>query len=186
MASIRPWHVLRERLLLDRSPWLKVVAQDVVLPDGSELEGFLLSPVRDYTMIFALTPEGRVPLVHQYKHGLRRAAYDLPAGYLDADEVPLVGAQRELLEETGLAAPRWEALASPPIDTNRNDNRAHLFLARDAHAVATPQLEASEAGLTVAFFDLPRLRDLWQHDDTLSLASSAAIGLALQRLGQIE
>jgi ADP-ribose pyrophosphatase len=104
---------------------------------------------------------------------------------VDPGEEPLACARRELLEETGLAATHWETLAHPPIDTNRSDNRAHLFLARDAHPVASPQLEASEAGLTVAFFDLPGLLDLWQDDDTLSLASSAAIGLALLRLGHI-
>lgn len=74
-------------------------------------------------------------------------------------------------------------MAHPLLDSNRGGNRAHLFLARDAYPVAAPQLEASEAGLAVEFFDLPRLLDLWQHDDTLGLASAAAIGLALLRLG---
>lgn len=181
----RPWRVLREQLLLDRSPWLRVVEQDVMLPDGSTLTGFLLTEVRDYAMVFAVTPEGRVPLVHQYKHGWRSMAYDLPAGYLAPGEAPLHCAQRELLEETGLAAAQWEALAHPLLDSNRGGNRAHLFLARDARPVAAPQLEASEAGLAVEFFDLPRLLDLWQHDDTLGLASAAAIGLALLRLGAL-
>lgn len=82
MAESRPWRVLREHLLLDRPPWLRVVEQDVLLPDGSTLAGFLLTETRDYAMVFAITPDRRVPLVHQYKHGLRSAAYDLPAGYL--------------------------------------------------------------------------------------------------------
>jgi len=185
MTESRPWRVLREHLLLDRSPWLRVMEQDVVLPDGSTLTGFLLTEGRDYAMVFALTPEGRVPLVHQYKQGLRGAAYDLPAGYLDPGEAPLHCAQRELLEETGLAAAQWEALARPILDSNRGSNRAHLFLARQARPAAAPQLEASEAGLAVEFFDLPRLLDLWQHDDTLGLASAAAIGLALLRLGAL-
>ncbi|MER3514850.1 MAG: hypothetical protein C4310_11105 [Chloroflexota bacterium] len=64
MTESRPWRVLREHLLLDRLPWLRVVEQDVVLPDGSTLTGFLLTEVRDYAMVFALTPEGHVPLVH--------------------------------------------------------------------------------------------------------------------------
>lgn len=35
MPQSHPWRVLREHLLPDRSPWLRVVEQDVALPDGS-------------------------------------------------------------------------------------------------------------------------------------------------------
>ncbi len=186
MAELRPWRVLRERLLLDRSPWLRITEQDILLPDDSILSGYLLEQSRDYAMVFALISDGRVPLIRQYRHGLRTVAYGLPSGYLDPGEEPLACAQRELLEETGLAAAAWEPLAHPPTNTNRGTTRAHLFLAREAYPAAQPRLEASEAGLTVEFFDLADLIHLWQNNETLSLASVAAIGLALARLGRIE
>ena len=138
MAEIPSWRVLREKLLLDRPPWLRVVEQDVVLPDGSTLSGFLLSQVRDYAMIFALTPDGRIPLVHQYKHGLRGPAYDLPAGYLDPGEDALACARRELLEETGYRSEQWISLGNYVRDGNRGGGSVYVFLALDAEKVAEP------------------------------------------------
>ena len=113
---MQPWDTLASRPLLDRRPWLTVWEEDVRLPDGAMIHGYLRSRARDYAMIFALLADGTVPLVRQYKHGPGRPSYDLPAGYLDGpDEAPLAGAQRELHEETGLVADggnRWAIWSS--------------------------------------------------------------------------
>ena len=113
-VTMQPWDTLASRPLLDRRPWLTVWEEDVRLPDDTIIHGYLRSRARDYSMVFALLADGTVPLVRQYKHGPGRPSYDLPAGYLDGpDEPPLAGAQRELHEETGLVADRWQPLGSP-------------------------------------------------------------------------
>ena len=89
---MNPWQVLRSKELLDRHPWLQVIEQDMQLANGHILEGYLLAQTREYAVTFALTNDGRVPLVQQYKHGLGRLCYDLPAGYLDENEEPLAAA----------------------------------------------------------------------------------------------
>ena len=91
---------------------MRVYADDVLLPDGRQVEGFLRVEGRPYATIFALTDAGQVPFLRQYKYGLDRVALQLPAGYLEAGEDAEVGARRELLEETGYAAARWERLGS--------------------------------------------------------------------------
>src|SRR5512136_717623 len=132
------WQVLRSKELLDRRPWLQVIEQDVQLANGRILEGYLLAQTREYAMTFALTDDGRVPLVQQYKHGAGKLFYDLPAGYLDANEEPLAAARRELLEETGYVSDDWQHLGGGVLDTNRSDARAYMFLARSAHQVSPP------------------------------------------------
>ncbi len=100
---MKPWQVLRSKVLVDRRPWLQVTTQDVKLPNGHVIQGYMLAEGRDYAMVFALMEDGRVPVVQQYKHGVARLTYDLPAGYVDEGEQPLACAHRELMEETGLA-----------------------------------------------------------------------------------
>ena len=177
-----PWQVLQTRPLCDRPPWLSLWEEDVRLPSGVLITGYLRMTGRDYAMAFALTLDGRVPLVCQYKHGVGEPVYDLPAGYLDGpSEPPLAAAQRELREETGLVAPHWEALGAMPIDTNRGDTRAHPFLARGARLAGPPALDASEE-IEVSYHSPGELREMVRRGEIVSLASVAAIMLALDRL----
>jgi ADP-ribose pyrophosphatase len=176
------WQVLASRPLLARPPWLRVWEEDVLLPDGQRITGYLRACARDYAMVFALLPDGRVPLVQQYKHGLGTLSYDLPAGYLESpDELPLAAAQRELREETGLTALQWRMLGQLAIDTNRGDTRAHIFLAQSAILSTHQQLDATET-LEVSYHSPSALCDMVLRGEVNSLASVAGIMLALQVL----
>jgi len=168
-------------VLLDRPPWLRVIEQDVQLFNGHIIEGYLLAETREYAVTFALTEDGRVPLVRQYKHGPRAPSYDLPAGYLDDGEDPLAAAQRELLEETGYVADDWRHLSSVLLDTNRTRARAHLFLARGARWVATPRLDATE-DLEVKFYTPDQLLAMVRSCEIDSVATVTCVMLALDAL----
>lgn len=179
---MQPWRTLASRPLLDRTPWLAVWEEDVQLPDGQQITGYLRTAARDYAMVFALRTDGVVPLVRQYKHGTGADSLDLPAGYLDSpEESPLAAAQRELHEETGLVADHWLPLGRLVIDTNRGDNRAHLFLALDARHEGSPHLDPTEA-LEVSFHTPAQLLELIRCGAIDSMASVAGIMLALPRL----
>ena len=180
---MHPWKTLASRPLLDRQPWLTVWEEDVQLPNGLTIPSYLRACGRDYAMIFALLTDGIVPLVRQYKQGVSRPMYDLPAGYLDApDESPLVAAQRELLEETGLTAGRWESLGHLVIDTNRGDTRAHIYLALGVQPNGHQHLDPTEA-LEVSYHRPDDLRRMVLNHEIDSLASVAGIMLALDALG---
>ncbi len=179
---MQPWRTLVARPLVDRKPWLTVWEEDVQLPDGQQIAGYLRTEARDYAMVFALTTDGVAPLVRQYKHGTGADSLDLPAGYLDApDEPPLAAAQRELHEETGLVAECWQALGHFVVDTNRGGNRAHLYLARDAHRDGDPHLDPTEA-LEISYHTPVQLRDMVRRGEIDSLASVTGIMLALDCL----
>ncbi|WP_228479253.1 NUDIX domain-containing protein [Microbacterium atlanticum] len=81
--------------------------------------------------IVAVDDEGRVLLIQQYRHPIRRRDWEVPAGLLDiAGETPLETAQRELAEEADLVAESWEPLLSIFTTPGGNDEVVHLFLAR--------------------------------------------------------
>jgi ADP-ribose pyrophosphatase len=51
-----------------------------------------------------------VVMERQYRHAAGQYLWELPAGKLEPGEDPLVGAQRELAEETGYHAKKWKPL----------------------------------------------------------------------------
>ena len=61
----------------------------------------------------------------------RAAVTEIPAGKLDGDEDPLEGAQRELREETGFRAGRWQSLGSIYPSPAWSTEYIYLYLATD-------------------------------------------------------
>ena len=103
----------------------------------------------------ALDDQGRVLLVNQYRHPVRRRLDELPAGLLDVDGEPsLTGAQRELMEEAGLAAATWHVLVDALTSPGMTDEAIRLYLARDVRTVDRDVQEHEEADMTTAWVPL--------------------------------
>jgi ADP-ribose pyrophosphatase len=105
----------------------------VQLPNGrtAELE---IAHHPGGAVVVALDAERRVCLLRQFRHAAGGWLMELPAGKLDGGEPPIECARRELAEEGGVTAGRWENLgeffSSPGILTEV----IHVFLARDLAA----------------------------------------------------
>jgi ADP-ribose pyrophosphatase len=177
-----PWQVITSKALVSRPPWLQLWEEDVRLPNGEVIEGYLRSQGRDYAAVFALMRDGTVPMVSQYKHGKGAVSLDLPAGYLDeAGESALMAARRELEEETGVTAAAWQSMGGLVLDSNRGSARCHLFLARDAVREGSQRLDTTE-DLSVSFHRPSELLNLVLSGRIDSIGSAAGILLALRLL----
>lgn len=182
---MRKWTVRSTRTLLQRPPWLHVEEQDVELPNGQLIQGYLLTPIPEVSMIFAVTHDEHVLFVEQYKHGAGTGMWDLPAGYIDEGEAPFTCARRELEEETGYLADDWHHLGGWLIDPNRTDARFYYYLALNARSDGQRHLDATE-DILVHRVPLAEVESVLAGGQVKSLASWAGImaGLrALQSMG---
>lgn len=179
MTSLE-WLILKSQLLVDRRPWISMSEHDVILPNGTHIDGYITWEEREYALVVAQTENG-IPLVRQYKHGLRLDSLDLPGGYLNDGEEPLAAVQRELLEETGISANKWDHLGSFVLDNNRGNSRAHLFLASETQVESLPSLDETEE-LTLDFYNWEQLIIMVNQGQITSLPTVTALYMALNRL----
>lgn len=81
-----------------------------------------------------------VILIRQYRHAAGQFLMELPAGRIDAGEKPLAAARRELTEETGFKAERWDLLVKYFASPGFLGEWMQIYLARDLrNGTATPE-----------------------------------------------
>lgn len=74
-------------------------------------------------------PDPQVMLIRQYRYAAGGYVYEIPAGRLDPDELPVACAHRELREETGCSASGMERLFTMFTTPGFTDEKIHVFMA---------------------------------------------------------
>src|SRR5215469_14777147 len=113
------WQRRSSKYLID-SPFMRLRADEVELPDGTVIAEYYVREARGFVVVFATTPDDRIVLVRQYRYGSDEIHLELPAGMLDGDEDPGDCAARELLEETGYETTSWEKVADYFVEPVRS------------------------------------------------------------------
>ena len=119
-----------------------VGVERATLPNGVNVDLAILRHP-GASAIVALDDEGRVAMLTQYRHAIGGWLREVPAGCRNGTESALECAQRELSEEAGLQAQRWDHLGSIVTIPSFCDEKIQLFLARDLSS-STPQLDFDE------------------------------------------
>lgn len=140
------WPKIKTRTTTTISQWMDVIAREVEFAPGEPVQIYHSVGQGDYIAIVARTPDGRIPIVRQYRPALETMTWELPAGLVDRGEDPAVGCQRELLEETGLPTRAIHALGAAAACTGRLSNRVHSYFVETGERVADFK---PEPGLTV-------------------------------------
>lgn len=125
-----PWKTLGTKSICE-NPWFRVRTDRVIRPDGNPGTYSVVTANRLALGILPLWADDTLTLVGQYRYPLREYSWEIPEGGGDPGEDPLVAAKRELLEETGIEADRWQCLGRCDISNCFLDERGHLYLARD-------------------------------------------------------
>lgn len=94
-----------------KSPIFTVTEDHAVDPGGFEIRRAIVRHPGSAVMM-AVDERKRILLVRQFRLPARQYLWELPAGRIDEGETPLRAAKRELGEETGYKARKWQKLLS--------------------------------------------------------------------------
>jgi 8-oxo-dGTP pyrophosphatase MutT (NUDIX family) len=140
--SKNPWTVLASRELYN-NPWIQVTEHQVLNPSGGP---GIYGVVHFHNLAIGVVPyaDGKIWMVGQYRFPLEAYSWEIPEGGGKIGIDPLVSAARELQEETGLTADRYEVLLEMDLSNSVSDERAIVYLATGLHAGAAAPEETEE------------------------------------------
>lgn len=94
--------------------------------------------------VIALLPDERVLFVRQWRYGLAQTTLEIPGGVVEPGEEERLGAERELLEETGYRARTWRRLGEVHPNPAMQTNRTGTWVATDLVRVGEPEGDGEE------------------------------------------
>lgn len=138
--------------------------------------------------VMALDEQGRIAVVHQYRHPVGMRLVEPPAGILDlAGEPSVEAAKRELAEEAQLAASDWRVLVDIFTSPGGLQEPVRIFLARGLSSAEAPEgfvLEGEETDMGLHWLPLDELVELvfaGQVQSPTMVSGTLALALAIEQ-----
>lgn len=156
------WKILKSEYLFTR-PWLTVRKDCVELPDGRQNPEFYVLEYPDWVNVIAITEDGQFVMERQYRHGLGKTCYEIPAGVMEKGETPLEAVKRELKEETGYGEGKWTNIMNVSGNSSTTNNISHCFVAEGVKKISGQHLDCTE-DLEIVLMSREEVRDLMVND----------------------
>ena len=178
------WKVL-ESSYLHKESWLTIRKDKCQLPNGNIVPASYVNEYPDWVNAFALTKEGKVIMVKQYRHGITSIETELPGGVIEEGETWQDGAKREALEETGYVFEKLEYLGRISANPSTTNNFTHMFLATGGEKVAEQKLDDSE-DVEVVLMTIEEVKQLVKENKIMQSLHVNCIFYALARLEEMK
>ncbi|HEY0771706.1 MAG TPA: NUDIX hydrolase [Sphingobacteriaceae bacterium] len=125
-----PWTITSSKNIYD-NPWINLTEHQVINPSGGPGIYGHVHFKNQAIGIIPLDEEDNTWLVGQYRFTLNEYTWEIPEGGGPLGTDPLDSAKRELLEETGITARKWEEIQKFHLSNSVCDEFGYIYLARD-------------------------------------------------------
>lgn len=131
-----PWKTKSSRVAYENA-WIRVREDEVIRPDGGP-GVYGVVEIRPSVGVVAVNERDEVALVGQWRYSVKRYSWEIPRGGSHPGETDMLSvARRELAEEAGLLAQRWEALGRVDVCNGVADDVQSLYLATELKPTET-------------------------------------------------
>lgn len=142
-----PWKTLATRHVYDNN-WILLEEHQVINPAGGKGIYGKVHFKNKAIGIIPLDDYGNTWLVGQHRYTLNAYSWEIPEGGCPLGTLPLDSAKRELQEETGITASRWQQIMRFHTSNSVTDEEGFIFLA-EGLTFGENALEETEADLVV-------------------------------------
>ncbi len=125
-----PWKTLDVKKVYE-NPWIQLTHRDVINPSGNP---GIYGVVHFKNLAIGVVPldeTNHTWMVGQYRYTIDKYSWEIPEGGCPLNTPPLIAAQRELLEETGISAKKWIAIGNYHTSNSVTDETAKIFVAKE-------------------------------------------------------
>ena len=141
-------------------------------PDGTHVDIDLVSHPGGAAAL-AIDDNGRICLLKQFRPTIGAWVWEIPAGKLEADELPELTVKRELQEEAGITARHWQTLGSVLTCPGFSNEVVYLYLATQLSEVASSPED--EEFIEVYWKSVDELRAMIAADEITDAKTMAAL-----------
>lgn len=173
-----PFRRLNSRIIY-RNPWIQVEQHEVEVRASGRRFPYTYLSSRPSVMVVALTVEGKIVLVRQYRYPRREFAYELPGGGTRGN-TPRQAAREELQQETGYRAARWRKAGEFVVYCGLSDEICHVFVATGLRG-GSQTLEETEH-MSVHEVSRQRLKSMIRSGEFRDGMGLAALRVAAEKL----
>lgn len=154
------------------------------MPDGRIVEQYYVLEYPNWVNAVAITEDGNLLMVRQYRHAAGIVSLEIPGGVIDGDEKPEDAMRRELLEETGYQFNNMEHLCTVYANPSTANNKTFCYLATGGVKVQEQALDEHEE-LVVEQYTIDEVKQLLAENKIAQSLHCTALFYALGKLGEL-
>jgi len=177
------WKVLSSEYI-HKGPWATLRTDRCEMPDGRIMPDYYVLEYPNWVNAVALTEEGKVLFVRQYRHAAGIVSLEIPGGVIDGDENPRDAMRRELLEETGYRFDDLEEIAIIYANPSTGTNHTYCYLAKGGIKVQEQSLDEHEE-IIVEQYTIAEVKQLLADNKIAQALHCSGLFYALIKLGEL-
>ena len=161
-GKIKPWQKVSSRQFANYR-FFNIRYDVKVSPRTGREHDFYVIEAVNWVHVIALTPQGKLVMIEQYRHGSDTVELELAGGMIDPkDASPLEAGLRELREETGYEGGRAEMIGKIYANPAIMNNICYTVLVRDCELKYKPELDQGE-DVHTTLVDVDQIASLVKH-----------------------
>ncbi len=156
---IKPWKKIATKKLA-RFKVFDVRLDRKISPRTNARHDFYIIECANWVNVVAVTPDEKLVMVEQHRHGTNTVELEIPGGMIDRrDASPVAAGVRELREETGFAGRKARVIGKIFPNPAIMNNTCFTVLVENCRCVHPLELDGGEDLVTrlVPIRDIPRL-----------------------------